>query len=383
MSEQHSAQLAAIIGTRPEAIKMAPVLRALAARGLECALVCTGQHRDLDLHGAGLRQPPSAWLPLDPRNLDADAMCDRIEGMASAWLERTRPRLVFVQGDTNSALGAARAAKRLGIAIGHVEAGLRTFDLFDPWPEERNRIEIDAIADLLFAPNETACGNLEAEGVAGRTYNSGNSGIDAVLEAAIEARYSTRSSARPMILVTVHRRENRGRGVEAVGEALRRIVAAHAVEIVIPLHPNAAARGEMIVATAGIAEVRLLESQSFTAMVGLMLRSHLILTDSGGLQEEGSALGRPVLILRASTERPEVIDSGNAILVGTDPGRIAGETLRLLRDASAHARMGIPAFPFGKGGAAGMIAAAVADYLRAPPVPHAPPVTVFSSRTPA
>ena len=362
------APVAVVIGTRPEAIKMAPVLRALEARGRRCALVCTGQHPTLDLAAAGVDRGANAWLPLDAYALGVEAMCDAIEGLAHEWLCDARPTLVVVQGDTNSALGAARAAYRLGLPIAHVEAGLRTFDMSDPWPEERNRIEIDAMSDLLFAPTPAACANLRAQDVRGRVILSGNSGIDAVLAvAAGMAMPTTREPTRPMILATVHRRENRGAGIAAVGAALRTITAQDEVDIVVPLHPNAGARAEMIAAAGGAHGISLIPPQSYAATVALMLRCDFILTDSGGLQEEAPALGRPVLILRATTERREAIGCGSAILVGTDTARIVGETKRLLRDREALARMSVPAFPFGHGGASAIIADAIIDYLdRAP-----------------
>lgn len=356
------APIAAVIGTRPEAIKMAPVLRALEERGQRCALVCTGQHRALDLVGAGIDRRADAWLALDGGRLDTKTMCDRIEALARDWLRRARPGLVIVQGDTNSALGAARAGRGLGLPVAHVEAGLRTFDDRDPWPEERNRVEIDRVADLLFAPTAAACDNLRREGVRGRVTLSGNSGIDAVLRAASHAVPRPRQSGRSMILATVHRRENRGERIAAIGTALRRIGERGDVDIVIPLHPNSGARAEMIAATGG-GGVTLIEPQGFAAMVDLMLACDLVLTDSGGLQEEAPALGRPVLILRATTERREAIDAGSAILVGTDPDRIVVETLRLLRDPQALARMSVPAFPFGRGGAGPIIADTIADFL--------------------
>lgn len=357
------APVVAVIGTRPEAIKMAPVLRALAARGQRCALVCTGQHPALDLVGAGVDQRADAWLPLDPGCAGPDLMCARIEALAREWLTRSGARLVIVQGDTNSALGAARAAHALAVPIAHVEAGLRTFDWDDPWPEERNRVEIDGIADLLFAPTSAACANLRGEGVRGSVMLSGNSGIDAVLRAASRAMPRPRVPRRHMILVTVHRRENRGAGAAAVGSALRRIGERGDIDIVIPLHPNPGARAEMIAAAGGGRGIALIDPQGFAEMVGLMLACDLILTDSGGLQEEAPALGRPVLILRATTERREAIDVGSAILVGTDPDRIVDETLRLLGDRQALARMSVPAFPFGTGGAGPIIADAVIDFL--------------------
>lgn len=363
--------MAAIIGTRPEAIKMAPVLRALRTRGIDCALLCTGQHPLLDLHGAGMDVPDVERLGFDPANMDADAMCTGMEALASDWLVRARPSLVLVQGDTNSALAGARAAQRRGIPIGHVEAGLRTGNLRDPWPEERNRIAIDAIADLLFAPTAVACENLAREGVPGRTILSGNSGIDAIVETAREAG-PVPVPSRPMILATVHRRENRGDGVRSVARALRIVADAAAVDVVVALHPNAHARAEMVAATACIPRLIQLEPLGYRDMVRLMLRCRLILTDSGGLQEEGAALGIPVLILRASTERAEAIASGNALLVGTEPSRIVTETLRLLHDGADHARMSVPAFPFGAPGASACIAKAISGWLDRPNlrIPH-------------
>lgn len=355
--------VATIIGTRPEAIKMAPVLRTLRERGLTSALVCTGQHGDLDLPGSGVAQAAAAQLGLNGSALEPDRMCDRIEALACAWLHVARPRLLLVHGDTNSAVAAARAARRCGIPVGHVEAGLRTFDIANPWPEERNRVEIDSFAALLFAPTPTAVRNLRAEGVPGAIIECGNSGIDALLGVARNLPRASQS-ARQSILVTMHRRENRGAGVRSVGCALRRIAGKVAVDITVPLHPNQGARNEMISALADVPHVRLLEPQSYEAMVGLILQSRCILTDSGGLQEEAAALGRPVLVLRTVTERPEVIESGNAMLVGTDPARVVEETLRLLRDDEMHARMSRPAFPFGTGGAAARIADSVVRFLQ-------------------
>jgi UDP-N-acetylglucosamine 2-epimerase (non-hydrolysing) len=353
--------VAAIIGTRPEAIKMAPVLRALAARGVTAALVCTGQHADLDLPGCNLLQAAEARFDIDVRNLHADDMCNRIEASLRPWLLHNGPRLVIVQGDTNSALAGARAAARLGIPVAHVEAGLRTFDVADPWPEERNRVEIDGVAALLFAPTPAAVANLRREHVGGLVIESGNSGIDALLDVAEDN--SPANAGRPLILVTVHRRENRGTGVRSVGDALARIAAQAEVSFAIPLHVNRQARQEMLEATAELPGRQLLEPRSFAAMVALMRRSRCILSDSGGLQEEAPALGRPLLILRSSTERPEAIASGNALLVGTDPAIIARETLRLLRDDTAHAGMSRPAFPFGRGGAGPIIADHVVRFL--------------------
>lgn len=356
--------VAVIIGTRPEAIKMAPVLRALGGRGIACALVCTGQHADLGLQTTAMGMRVDATLKLDTRFPNADAMCDAIQLRAAEWLHAARPALVLVQGDTNSALAAARAARDRGIAVGHVEAGLRTHDMDDPYPEERNRVDIDSFAQLLFAPTVNACRYLKAEAVSGRILLTGNSGIDAVLDAASKLAVQTSNDV-PQILVTVHRRENRGAGLLAVADGLHRIAREERARFVVPLHPNNQARAEMIAALADLPGCTLLAAQGHDEMIALILNSRVILTDSGGLQEEAPALGRPLLILRASTERPEAIDSGNAMLVGTDPGRIATEALRLLRDEGHHARMSRPAFPFGRGGASELIAGHVADFLSA------------------
>lgn len=354
--------VAVIIGTRPEAIKMAPVLHALRSRGIAWALICTGQHSDLSLQMIAMGFEVDATLRLDSGFPNADAMCDAIQSQVAEWLGTACPDLVLVQGDTNSALAAARAARACGVAVGHVEAGLRTHDQGNPYPEERNRVDIDAFAELLFAPTMNACRNLEAEAVQGRIILTGNSGIDAVLDVA-SGLTTRRSDDIPQLLVTVHRRENRGAGLLAIVCGLHRIAQQERVRFILPLHPNSQARADMVAASAGLPDCTLLPPQSHCGMIALVLNSRVILTDSGGLQEEAPALGRPLLILRASTERPEAIDSGNALLVGTDPERIAAETLRLLHDEPHYARMSRPAFPFGRGGASDLIAGLVAEFL--------------------
>lgn len=372
--QQAPVRVAAIIGTRPEAIKMAPVLRALRARGLATLLLCTRQHPLLDLPGCGMSEAPDGVLGFDPSGLGADAMCAGMTALAADWLAYSRPDLVLVQGDTNSALAGARAAWSCGIPLAHVEAGLRTFDLLDPWPEERNRVEIDANSDLLFAPTEAARRNLHAEGVRGDVLVCGNSGMDALIETALGFPSRTPDGDPRLILVTVHRRENRGAGISAVADAMRLIAAGAPVAFAVPLHPNAGARAEMIAAVRDLPRVHLLEPQSYREMVELMLRSALILSDSGGLQEEAPALGRPLLVLRASTERPEAIASGNALLVGTEPARVAGAALTLLEDKQALAYMNVPAFPFGAGGASAKIALAVEAFLATATPPPLDPV---------
>lgn len=337
---------------------MAPVLRALTARGIACDLVLTGQHPDLDLPGANFDHPVAGHLGLRRDLFDPDPMCAHISTQTRQWLAGREYRLMAVHGDTNSCLGAARAAHSQGIAIAHVEAGLRTHRQ-DPWPEERNRREVDGIATLLFAPTEGAAANLAKEQVPGEIIMCGNSGIDALLDVSSEVLPRPRDH----VLVTVHRRESRGQGVASVARALRRIADETSVPITVVLHPSADAQREMRACLDGIPRLTLLPPQPYREMVALMLGARLILTDSGGLQEEGPALGRPVLVVRPSTERCEAVESGSALLVGIDADTIASQTLRVLGDPTLYAAMSIPRFPFGSGAASKAIADGIAGFL--------------------
>ncbi len=284
-------------------------------------------------------------------------------GVAQA-IDRHRPHLLLVQGDTTSAWAAALAAHALGVPVGHIEAGLRSGNPLSPWPEERNRIEIDAVASLLFAPTPAAAANLAADPAAsGHVAITGNTGIDALL--AIHARHAplpVHTGAKRLILATTHRRENVGAGIEGVCEALRTLADRGDVEIVLPVHPNPAVQGQILSALSGHANISLIPALDYPDMVRLMALAYLILSDSGGLQEEAPALGVPLLVLRENSERPEAILSGNARLVGTDPARIVAEAARLLDRPGAHARMARPAFPFGRGDAAGAILDLIEDW---------------------
>ncbi|MGA9580682.1 MAG: UDP-N-acetylglucosamine 2-epimerase (non-hydrolyzing), partial [Allosphingosinicella sp.] len=256
------------------------------------------------------------------------------------------------------------AARDCGIPLAHVEAGLRSFDLDQPWPEEGHRIAIDALAELLFAPTEESAKNLRQEPrVRGRIVVTGNTGIDALLQARARIGHPAPDRKRRPILVTCHRRENRDEPARSVCEAIRRMTAELPVRVTVPLPLNPAARGGIEDGLAGVEHVELLEPQGYGAMVGLMDSSWLILTDSGGLQEEAPALGRPVLVLRNVTERPEALATGNLELVGTDPGRIFDAVAGLLADEAKYARMARPAFPFGDGRASERIAEAIGVWL--------------------
>jgi UDP-N-acetylglucosamine 2-epimerase (non-hydrolysing) len=271
-----------------------------------------------------------------------------------------RSALIVVQGDTSSAFGGALAADALGIALAHVEAGLRTHDPLLPWPEEIFRVAIDARSDLLFAPTEISASNLRAEGVRGAVHVTGNSGIDAVLAVAdrIPMRVGT---GRPRLLVTCHRRESWGAGLDAIATAL--IALAGEVDIDMVLHSNPKVAETMRARLAGIAGVRLHAPCSHHNLLIRLRAATITLSDSGGIQEEAAALGAPLLVLRDTTERPEAIATGNMILVGTDTVRIVAEVRRLLADPAALAAMARPAFPYGDGHSGPRIAAIIEAWL--------------------
>jgi UDP-N-acetylglucosamine 2-epimerase len=358
--------LVSVVGTRPEAIKMAPVARALAGRsGVEHEVFLTGQHGGLacyfDLPERSLRQ-----FRFSPRDRDVEGLRTALRALLCGRFRRRAIDLVLVHGDTTSAAAGALAARDCGIKLAHVEAGLRSFDLDQPWPEESHRVGIDALAELLFAPTGDAAENLRGERrVRGRILVTGNTGIDALLQAhaRIARPAGVARDGRRHILATCHRRENQGAPARAVCRTIRRMVAELPVRVTAPLHLNPLARGPLEAELAGVEHVELLEPQSYEAMVGLIDSSWLVLTDSGGLQEEAPALGKPVLVLRNVTERPEALATGNLELVGTDPERIFAAVAGLLADEAKYARMARPAFPFGDGHASERIADSIEAWL--------------------
>jgi UDP-N-acetylglucosamine 2-epimerase (non-hydrolysing) len=357
-------RIVSIVGTRPEAIKMAPVVRALAARTrLDQEVVLTGQHRRLAVHfedsGAPVRE-----LAYDPAGRTAPNLRESLHRLLCGHFRREPVDLVLVQGDTTSALAATFAARDCAIPVGHVEAGLRSFDLEQPWPEEGNRIVIDAMSGLLFAPTEAAAANLRCEWrTKGEVFVTGNTGIDALLHARRRIGAVTRSEDVRSILVTCHRRENQGAPTRSICAALKRIADELPVRLVVVLHPNRHARKEMEEALADTEGIELREPVAYEEMVRLMCRSWLILTDSGGLQEEAPALGIPVLVLRNVTERGEALECGSIELVGTETGTIFAAVAALLGDSEKHAGMSRPSFPFGDGRAGERIAGAIEQWL--------------------
>lgn len=365
-----------VAGTRPEAIKLAPVVEAFRTVGLATRVCATGQHRDLLGQAFGSFGIVSdIHMDLSDSRGDLDSCSDAISERVGWAIDSHPPDWVVVQGDTTSALAAARAASERGVPIAHVEAGLRTFDLTAPWPEERNRCAITRLASLHFAPTPRAVANLLDEGIdPTRIAMTGNTVVDAL--AAMRQRLAAdpvlRANARhevgalprgkQLIFLTAHRRESHGAGLAQVARAIRRLAARQDVEIVLPVHPNPAVASfkAMLDLVAG---VRLVSPLSYPACVILMERSALIITDSGGLQEEAPSLGIPLLITRGQTERPEAIEAGAAILVGTDADRIEAEASRLLDSPVDHAAMAQVRMPFGDGKAAIRIAERIASEL--------------------
>lgn len=357
-------------GTRPEAIKLAPVYHELATRADRIRLVCcvTGQHRELlDQVLDVFYMEPDYDLNLIEENQTLTLVTVRVLTRMQAVLEVEKPDLVVVQGDTTSAFASALAAFYLKIPVAHVEAGLRSFDKYQPYPEEINRVLISRIADLNFCPTQAAAENLMNEQVSEATIHvTGNTVVDALLftvkqlEQGHEAMKSVTDLGLPpgrMILVTGHRRENFGEGLKNLSLALLDLVKAFDdANVVYSVHPNPNVRGPIEELLGEHERIRLITPPDYFEFVALMNAAFLIVTDSGGIQEEAPTLHKPVLVARNVTERTEAIDAGAAMLVGTDRTRIVQEASRLLSDPKHYASMVIKNNPFGDGHACERIA---------------------------
>ena len=361
-----------VFGTRPEAIKLCPLVGRLKSEPERFAIrVCvTAQHRDmLDQVLAAFSVVPDYDLDLMRPGQSLASLTARILESVEPVLDSWRPDLVVVQGDTTTTLAGALAAFYRRIAVAHVEAGLRTGDPSQPFPEEMNRVLTSRVAALHFAPTAGAKAALEAEGVGcERIFVTGNTGIDAVLYVrdALEAGrvrvcpWPWLDASRRLIVVTSHRRENFGPGFERAVRALVELAGRGDVQIVYPVHRNPQVAGPAYKMLAGVPNVVLLDPLPYAPFVDLMRRAYLIVTDSGGIQEEAPSLGKPVLVLREKTERPEAVDAGTVKLVGTDAGRIVREAGRVLDDPAAHAAMIGTHNPYGDGHACERIARVLA-----------------------
>jgi UDP-N-acetylglucosamine 2-epimerase (non-hydrolysing) len=363
-----------VCGTRPEAIKVAPVIRALQADPrFEAITVATAQHREmldqvLDLFGI----VPDHDLNIIRQRQTLTEVTVRALGGLSMVVEQEQPAMVLVQGDTTSTLAGAMAGFYFNTPVVHLEAGLRTGDVASPFPEEANRRLTTQLAALHLAPTWTARSALLRENVdPAKVVVTGNTVIDALQWVVREripftdpALGKIEADPRRKVLVTAHRRESWGEGMRGIGRALADIARIDPdVLIVFPIHRNPVVREAILPQVQGLENVRILEPAGYGDFARLMSCATLLLTDSGGIQEEGPSLGIPVLVMRDTTERPEAIAAGTAALVGTEPGEIVAAARRLLTDPEAHAEMARAVNPFGDGRAAERTLAAIAHHL--------------------
>jgi len=378
-----------VFGTRPELIKLAPVLRAMRGdpSAFDVRVCATAQHRDLLAPLLKLFEirPDVDLDVMRPDQSPADVVARVVTGLSpllqrarsgarNGWVPDWVPDWVIVQGDTTTTMAAALAARYAGVRIAHVEAGLRTGRLDQPFPEEANRRIVGAIADLHFAPTPGARDHLLAEGVPDSWITvTGNTGIDALLWAAsqrapAEVDRLIAGAPRDLVLVTAHRRESFGAPLEQICLALRDLAERFgpAVRFIYPVHPNPNVDGPVRRRLGDVPNVMLLPPLDYLTLVHVLKRSRFVLTDSGGLQEEAPSLGKPVLVLRETTERPEGVAAGTARVVGPDRGRIVAEAARLIEDAGAYAQMAKAVNPYGDGRAAERIAAVLAATAREP-----------------
>jgi UDP-N-acetylglucosamine 2-epimerase (non-hydrolysing) len=363
-----------VFGTRPEAIKLFPLVHALRRTDADVRVCVTGQHREmLDQVLEIARITPEHDLDLMLPNQSLDMLSARLLTELGKVMDADRPDRVIVQGDTATAMIGALTAYYRKIPVGHVEAGLRSGNIYHPWPEEVNRKVVGAIADLHFAPTETSRDALLAENVpAERIHVTGNTVIDALIEtrarvdsdaalASTIAPIAERFAGKRIVAVTTHRRENFGEGLKSVAQAVRRIADRPDVAVVFPVHPNPNVRAPMTEVLGGIDNVAMIDPLDYPNFVRLLSLCHFVMTDSGGVQEEAPALAKPVLVMRETTERPEGVAAGTAKLVGNDEEVIVTEASRLLDDKAAYETMARAHNPFGDGRSSERIARIILD----------------------
>lgn len=367
-------KIMSVFGTRPEAIKMCPLVMEIEKQeDMESVVLLSGQHRDmlapiLNLFGTKVAYNLDI---MKPKQTLTTITCGILSGMEEVF-QRERPDLVLVHGDTTTSFSAALAAFYQKIPVGHVEAGLRSHDRYSPYPEEMNRCLTARIASLHFAPTERNRKNLISEGITDGIFVTGNTVIDA-FHTTLHENYQFNSqglkkmdfSEGKWILMTAHRRENLGKPLEQICNAVKRIVKQHEeVRVIYPMHPNPAVRETVLRILGGEERVFLIEPLDVQDMHNLMKRSYLVMTDSGGLQEEAPACGIPVLVLRTETERPEAVLAGTVLIVGVEEEEIVRSAERLLTDEAAYKKMATAVNPYGDGKASKYIVEALREWGR-------------------
>lgn len=359
-----------IVGTRPEAIKMAPVIRAFQASSMfDTQVILTGQHREMVdqvMSLFGLKANHDLAI-MQPKQTLTDITSRSLEGL-EALFQHLQLQFVLVQGDTTTAFAAALAAFYQKIPVGHVEAGLRTDNLYNPYPEEANRRLISQLTLLHFAPTDLSVNHLQHSRVPGTIHQTGNTVIDALLSVAARQPVCTVPyldwQQYRVILSTVHRRENWGEPLQGIATGFLRILDQFPdTALLLPLHRNPTVREPLQAALGQHPRVFLTEPLDYAELVGAIQRCDLVLSDSGGLQEEAPSLGKPVLVLRETTERPEAVTAGTAKLVGTDPDRISATAATLLSDRAAYEQMAKAINPFGDGKASDRIVQIVTQHF--------------------
>ena len=381
-----------IFGTRPEAIKMAPLVKALAAEpGIDSQICITGQHQSmlqqvLDMFELKADYTLDVMTPGQTLNTLTAALYAAIDPV----LEQAQPDKVLVHGDTTSAMVAAMSAFHRRIPVAHIEAGLRTGDIHQPWPEEMNRRSIDLISDHLFTPTAQSRRNVLGERLQGTSFVTGNTVIDALkmtaeridnnrqLRVALDRQFSFLEPGRKVLLVTGHRRENFGEGFLDICQALRTLASRNDIQIVYPVHLNPNVLGPVTERLGDLPNVHLIKPLDYLSFVRLMQLAHVVLTDSGGVQEEAPSLGKPVLVMRDVTERPEAVAAGTVRLVGTDPNAIVRGVCALFDDQQLWRMASQSANPYGDGKACARIVDAlmgrpVDEFVVETPIRHSEP----------
>jgi UDP-N-acetylglucosamine 2-epimerase (non-hydrolysing) len=359
-----------ILGTRPEAIKLAPVIKQFSHLSqIKTHLILTGQHREMVDRVMQLFNLSADYdlAIMKPQQTLTNITCDSLQGLEKIFAT-IQPQLILVQGDTTTAFSAALAAFYHQIPVGHVEAGLRTDNLYNPYPEEANRRLISQIAQFHFAPTTLAVENLQKSGVTGEIHHTGNTVIDALLTVADsqpECKVANLDwNQYRVLLATVHRRENWGKPLTDILTGFKTILERFPdTALLLPLHRNPTVREPIQAALGNHPRVFLTEPLDYPELVGAIARCHLLLTDSGGLQEEAPSLGKPVLVLRETTERPEAVEAGTAKLIGTSPQSIVNATSELLENPAIYQQMATAINPFGDGQASVRIVKIVQDFL--------------------